>query len=76
MIKPRKNAIQSRLRRLALNRDGEKCRHCNSLSNLEGAHVIPRCFGGRDILENVIILCNICHYEWDMVFGLNNGHNI
>ena len=48
-------------------RDGEKCRICGKSSfkdnaNLEVHHIIQRAYGGTDVPENVVTLCEDCHH--------------
>ncbi len=40
------------------------CRKCYSTKQLEVHHIIPISAGGPDILDNVDVLCHLCHKEW------------
>ena len=52
----------SRVRRLALDRDGWRCRRCESPVDLEVHHVRPVGQGGEPYaLANVEVLCRECH---------------
>jgi hypothetical protein len=51
-----------RLRRLAFERDGEKCGWCGCLDGpFEVDHIIARANGGENILENVVVSCRSCN---------------
>ncbi|MBR9701823.1 HNH endonuclease [Candidatus Pacearchaeota archaeon] len=39
------------------------CFYCNSTDDLERDHVRPLWAGGNDKLENLQILCRICHQQ-------------
>ena len=48
-------------------RDGEKCRICGKTSfkdkaKLDVHHIIQRAYGGTDVPENVVTLCEECHH--------------
>ncbi len=45
----------------ALARDGHCCQDCGEQANLDVHHSVPRYEGGKDILENLITLCERCH---------------
>lgn len=47
--------------RLVKQRDGHKCRKCNSREYLQVDHIIPVSKGGKSILSNLWTLCDICH---------------
>jgi hypothetical protein len=52
------------IRHEVLNRDGHRCQICGAEDNLEVDHVRPLGIGGsdeRDIAENMITLCTVCH---------------
>lgn len=54
----------STIRYLILERDNYICQHCDtkkSKRELEVHHIIPRCKGGSDKLDNLITLCTTCH---------------
>ena len=62
--------IPDPLRRQILQRDGYKCRNCgwshekwnpSDPRHLEAHHTDPHGKGGKNNLENLISLCNICH---------------
>ena len=38
-----------------------ECWKCGCHSELEAAHIIPKCIGGSNKAENLVILCNLCH---------------
>jgi 5-methylcytosine-specific restriction endonuclease McrA len=57
--------INWRLRALVLMRDGARCRLCGAApddgTRLHVDHVTPWSKGGRTVLENLQILCNVCN---------------
>lgn len=42
-------------------RDGNTCQYCGSVKNLTIDHVIPRCRGGDDSWENLVVACSSCN---------------
>jgi hypothetical protein len=48
-------------RRIALRRDGYRCRACGSPDDLELDHIVPFSRGGPCHLSNVQILCSDCN---------------
>lgn len=62
--KARVGSAWAAARKATLERDGQRCRKCFSSTGLEAHHVIERCHGGRDELENLVALCSLCHDEW------------
>jgi hypothetical protein len=58
---------------LKTNRAGGVCEICGSSQNLQGAHVIERSVGGKDIAGNIIIACGGiggCHDHARYTHGL------
>jgi hypothetical protein len=58
-----------KIERLGPRKDGSfenelhACFACGSVRMLEVCHIIPRCYGGSDDLENLHVLCKRCHGE-------------
>lgn len=48
-------------RRIALRRDGYRCRWCGSPDDLELDHIVPFSRGGACDLDNIQILCSDCN---------------
>lgn len=48
-------------RQKVLWRDGYKCQHCDSQSNLQAHHITPRSKGGSNAVSNGLTLCKECH---------------
>ena len=50
----------------------QKCRFCDATRSLETHHVVPKKYGGRDVGENTITVCESCHKSieqiWDRRF--------
>lgn len=67
------NRLDENLRRATILRDNNKCKMCGkSNCRLEAHHITPRRLGGRDVLSNLITLCEKCHektYEREMDFA-------
>jgi hypothetical protein len=47
--------------RAVFRRDGNACRYCRSHSFLSIDHVVPRCQGGDDDIENLALACKKCN---------------
>jgi len=59
-----RNSTWGGLRRQALERDRYTCQKCGRRYpdvKVEVHHIMPRKFGGRDSLDNLITLCRDCH---------------
>ncbi len=48
-------------RGLIYKRDGHKCQYCGATRKLTIDHVIPRCKGGDDSWENLVVACSSCN---------------
>jgi 5-methylcytosine-specific restriction endonuclease McrA len=53
--------IKPRLHLLLIERDGHKCKQCNSIENIQIDHIIPLSKGGSDEPENLQLLCRKCN---------------
>ncbi len=42
-------------------RDGYTCQYCGSTRNLTIDHLVPRCRGGADTWENLLLACSRCN---------------
>lgn len=42
-------------------RDNHTCQYCGSTRNLTIDHLIPRCRGGSDLWENLLLACSTCN---------------
>jgi len=45
------------------------CGAGNKEGNLERAHIVPRCEGGSDAVENLHLLCSPCHQDSEWLKG-------
>jgi predicted restriction endonuclease len=36
-------------------------------NNLDRAHILPRCYGGDDVVENLLLLCFWCHRRTEVL---------
>ena len=52
-------------RRIAKARAGGRCEQCGTVFDLEVHHRLPHSWGGKDSLNNAIVLCHTHHKEWD-----------
>lgn len=59
----KRNVGWQEIRTKCLVRDGYACRICGAKNNLEAHHVVPVSKGGPDCLQNLVILCFICHEQ-------------
>jgi len=41
------------------------CQKCNSRFNLQSCHIKPHWAGGTNDLYNFIVLCRVCHFNFD-----------
>ena len=63
---PRKN-LKSMEKQHILRRQGSRCNFCNNVIKLypypdcDGDHIIPISLGGKTSIENMQLLCVICH---------------
>lgn len=46
-------------------RDGHKCIICGSYQAMPNSHYIRRSQGGLGIEENIVTMCQRCHYMYD-----------
>lgn len=60
-------SIPKEVKKEVYERDGHCCIFCGSPVDpyFANAHIIPRSHGGLGIPENIITLCQLCHYEFD-----------
>jgi len=63
-----------RIRRSLFKRDGEKCVHCSTTSNLTVDHILPKSKGGTWKLGNLQMLCRPCHDIKDNYKGISRRH--
>ena len=52
---------QKILRGLLVERDGPLCKRCSGTWGVAMHHILPVGKGGKDTLENVLLLCWYCH---------------
>lgn len=59
-------------------RDGLKCKlcGCSNINRLTIDHIIPVSLGGDDNIENLQILCLLCHKEIDKLLGNKDNYDI
>ena len=43
--------------------DEHTCQYCGSKKHLSIDHVIPRCRGGEDTWENLVVACSSCNVK-------------
>ncbi len=58
---PERNRWSSHAYDAVFDRDGERCRYCNGVDDLTIDHVVPRCQGGRDCADNLVVACRRCN---------------
>lgn len=57
--------IPLKVKKIVWARDNERCIVCRNRNAMPNAHYIPRSQNGLGIEENVITLCQGCHYKYD-----------
>ncbi len=57
--------ISMRVKRIVWERDKNRCVLCENRNAMPNAHYISRAQGGLGIEENIITLCNTCHFKYD-----------
>ena len=59
-------AIPKAVKEAVYRRDGGRCVLCGRTYQAEpNAHVIARSQGGKGIEQNIVTLCDTCHYRYD-----------
>ena len=48
-------------RSMIYKRDNNTCQYCGATTKLTIDHVIPRCRGGEDTWENLVVACSTCN---------------
>lgn len=48
-------------RAMIYKRDNHTCQYCGSTKRLTIDHVLPRCRGGQDTWENLVVACSTCN---------------
>lgn len=61
--------IPQKIKKIVWERDGERCIICGSRIAMPNAHYIPRSKGGLGIEQNIVTLCQSCHYSYDFGGG-------
>ena len=61
-------SISRKVKEAVYRRDGGYCVLCGSPYGLPNAHYIARSQGGLGIEENVVTLCEQCHWEYDQSY--------
>jgi len=54
-------AARARWSTAVYERDGARCRYCGATERLSVDHVVPRCQGGGDEPENLVVACKSCN---------------
>ncbi len=60
-LKRRTRFISQEVKHIVFERDGGRCSHCGSGSNLEYDHIVPFSRGGSNEPENIQLLCLSCN---------------
>jgi 5-methylcytosine-specific restriction endonuclease McrA len=60
---PRRELIPVEVRKAVFDRDGGRCRNCDSNFDIQYDHIIPFSMGGSSTLQNLQILCAECNRE-------------
>ena len=57
--------ITKKVKDIVWERDGHKCIICGSYQAMPNSHYIRRSQGGLGIEENIVTMCQRCHYMYD-----------
>lgn len=60
-------------REILISNKGNICCNCGDNRNIEFHHIVPLSLGGKDILTNIVPLCNRCH---NLIHNVNMGAGI
>ena len=60
-------------RAMIYKRDNNTCQYCGSTRRLTIDHVIPRCRGGDDSWENLVVACSTCNTKKGHTFLEQTG---
>lgn len=60
-VKPMRQKLTPKKRKLILEKEGYKCRFCSSTKDLEIDHIVPVIAGGKSVEENLQVLCSKCN---------------
>ena len=61
-ITPRTVTLEwKKIREGVFERDFHTCKYCGSTRKIIAHHKIPVRYGGKDVLENLETVCNVCH---------------
>ena len=58
--------ISQKVKEAVWERDGHRCIYCGTSKSMPNAHFISRAKGGLGIEQNIVTLCQNCHYNYDM----------
>jgi len=53
-------------REIVIERDNHTCQQCFEVKPLDVAHIIPLSMGGTDSLDNLVAMCEKCHYQSEL----------
>jgi len=51
------------------------CWACTYPVKIERCHITPKCLGGSDSVENIILLCKSCHHRQESICETEKGRN-
>lgn len=60
-------------RAMIYKRDGHICQYCGATKKLTIDHVIPKCRGGEDTWENLVVACSSCNTKKGHTFLEQTG---
>jgi ribosomal protein L37AE/L43A len=62
--------LDSKIKKIVLERDRYRCVECEKTSDLQVHHIIPVSKGGKDIPENLKTFCKRCHKKYHRRLGI------
>nr|WP_243895924.1 HNH endonuclease [Paenibacillus sp. F411] len=57
----KKTKIPTKIKKSVFERDGYRCRYCDSYKDLTADHIFPESRGGEASLENLVTACSECN---------------
>ena len=63
-----KKARSNSVRVAALRKGSRQCLRCDGKTGIQVHHIVALADGGKDVVENTVLLCVTCHRDWHQRF--------